>query len=163
MIVLAPTLQHPIRASVRTTHQKRIPLVLAGELVLVMTVDGSASALIFIRRCSSILTRSTRFLPRTIRVSAFSSTGSLVQISRSRTSLWTPLSCVTTPATARRPWRFGKVAVRLLVLSAAQQVSVGPFRVSAVQTVQAGAFTFATGTLTLDDVPFAQAVAELNR
>jgi ferric-dicitrate binding protein FerR (iron transport regulator) len=59
--------------------------------------------------------------------------------------------------------RDGKVAVRSVVLAAAQQVAVGPTGVGRVQSVDPTQFGFATGVLTLNGMLFPNAIAVLDR
>jgi ferric-dicitrate binding protein FerR (iron transport regulator) len=59
--------------------------------------------------------------------------------------------------------RDGKVAVQSSVVSANQEVHVKGRKVSPVQSANPGQFTFATGVLTLDNMPLAQAIPELER
>jgi transmembrane sensor len=59
--------------------------------------------------------------------------------------------------------REGKVAVRSVVLTAAQQVAVGRDWTSPVQPADPAQFSFARGVLTLDGVRFPEAVVELDR
>jgi ferric-dicitrate binding protein FerR (iron transport regulator) len=59
--------------------------------------------------------------------------------------------------------RDGKVAVQSVVVSADQEVHVRDRHISAVQPANPGQFTFATGILTLDNMPLAQAIPELER
>ena len=57
----------------------------------------------------------------------------------------------------------GKVAVQSTVLTAAQQIVIGRSGVGAVQTADPAQFSFMTGTLALDGIPFPEAIAELDR
>jgi ferric-dicitrate binding protein FerR (iron transport regulator) len=57
----------------------------------------------------------------------------------------------------------GKVAVRTLVLAAMQQSEMTDQGATPVHAAQTSQFTFATGMLTLDDVPLRDAVVELSR
>jgi ferric-dicitrate binding protein FerR (iron transport regulator) len=68
-----------------------------------------------------------------------------------------------TDSTTRVAVRDGKVAVRSVVLTAHQQVDVSRDRVGAVRVANPGQFSFATGLLTLEYVPLADAVDDLNR
>lgn len=59
--------------------------------------------------------------------------------------------------------REGKVAVQSVVLTAAQQLSVGRTGANQVRAADPAQFAFVTGVLTLDKVTFSQAIAELDR
>jgi ferric-dicitrate binding protein FerR (iron transport regulator) len=59
--------------------------------------------------------------------------------------------------------REGKVAVRSQVLAGMQQSEFTAQGATAVQTANASLFSFATGMLTLDDMPLHDAVVELSR
>lgn len=58
----------------------------------------------------------------------------------------------------------GKVGVRSVVVTAAQQVAVGPAgMIGTVRPADASQFSFAAGVLTLKSVPFPEAIQELDR
>ncbi len=57
----------------------------------------------------------------------------------------------------------GKVSVQSHVLTAAQQISVGPRGTSAITPVGIAPFVFASGALLIDDRPLPEAIPELNR
>jgi transmembrane sensor len=57
----------------------------------------------------------------------------------------------------------GKVAVRSVILTAQEQVRVPEHGTPVVTPVTPGQFSFATGVLTLSDMPLSQAIAELDR
>jgi transmembrane sensor len=59
--------------------------------------------------------------------------------------------------------RDGKVGVRQAVLTANQRADINATGVVRVRSVTVGVFSFAAGVLTLADMPFPNAVAELNR
>ena len=59
--------------------------------------------------------------------------------------------------------RDGKVMVNSAVLTAMQQVAVDNGNPGAVHTADSTQFTFASGTLTLSDMPLLNAIPELNR
>jgi ferric-dicitrate binding protein FerR (iron transport regulator) len=59
--------------------------------------------------------------------------------------------------------RQGKVAVHSVVVAAQQEVEVNHQHVGRVHPVRLGRFSFATGVLTLTDMPLASAIPELNR
>ena len=68
-----------------------------------------------------------------------------------------------TDTTATVAVRDGKVMVGNVVLTAARMIDVGPLGTTAVRPAAASRFSFASGVLTIDSMPVAQAVPEFDR
>ncbi len=69
----------------------------------------------------------------------------------------------TTDSTTTVAVRDGKVGVHSAVLTAAQLAEMSPAGAMRVRSASTAQFSFATGVLTLNDMPFLSAIAELDR